>query len=72
MNQYEQQVPKGLGALVVDDRGQKWIRLHSHSPDCNDWYPVQPSDMTGYTGVDSRRSWRNLRVVEILAPGYED
>ena len=63
--------PQGLGAVVEDRSGVRWIRLHTHGA-CNDWYLVKAND---YTREDvshgGRRKWHQIDAVLVLSEGVK-
>lgn len=60
--------PKGLGAVVEDERGDRWLRVCEHMG-CNSWAPV----VSGSAEVEGgkRRYWSSITPVRVLPERVE-
>lgn len=64
--------PQGLGAVVEDANGGRWIRIDEHM-DCNDWVDLgahshKPAD----ENETVRHFYRNIDAVKVLSPGVTE
>ena len=55
--------PQGLGAVVEDADGQRWLRVGTHG-DCNDWRRVR-GDLADSAAFD----WSDFEPIRVLSEG---
>ena len=62
--------PQGLGAVVEDEEGARWIKIDLHS-NCNDWVDLGAHKWTPTNGEREtiRHHYRDITAVRVLSEG---
>jgi hypothetical protein len=63
--------PTGLGAVVVDAKGSRWIRIDTHQ-DCNDWTAVGAPKNPDPDASGVRWEYAAIDAVAVLSEGVTE